>query len=154
MFVSDSMICNYADDTAIYVSNYKNGESIRKLESDTFILSNWLRENYMKVIGENCHLMYFSNVQSTSIAIQINNEIIHESPEENLLGDTLDKTLSFEAHVTSLYKRANQKLHALSRIAHYMDSEKLKSVMKAFILSQLAIARWYECLVREASTIK
>ena len=36
----------------------------------------------------------------------------------------------------SLYKKANQKLHALSRIAHYMDSEKLEHVMKAFILSQ------------------
>ena len=78
--------------------------------------------------------MYFSNVQSTSIAIQINNEVIQESPEEKLLGVTLDKTLSFKAHVTSLYKKANQELHALPRIAHYTDSEKLKSVMKAFII--------------------
>ena len=62
--------------------------------------------------------------------------MIHESPEEKLLGIIFDKTLSFKAHVTSLYKKANQKLHALSRIAHYMDSEKLKHVMKAFILSQ------------------
>ena len=81
---------------------------------------------------------FFSNIQSTGIVIQINNELIHESPEEKLLGGTLDKTLRFKAHVTSLYKKANQKLHALSRIAHYMDSEKLKSFMKAFILSQFS----------------
>ena len=49
---------------------------------------------------------------------------------------SIDKNLSFKAHVTSLYKKANQKLHALSRIAHYVDYEKLKHVMGAFILSQ------------------
>ena len=104
----------------------------------TLILSNWFRDNSLKVNAEKCHLMYFSNVQSTSIAMQINNEVIQEIPEEKLLGVTLDKTLSFKAHVTSLYKKANQKLHALSRIAHYTDSEKLKSVIKAFILSQFS----------------
>ena len=35
-------------------------------------------------------------------------------------------------------KQASQKLHALSRIAHYMDFEKLKYVMKALILSQFS----------------
>ena len=40
MFVSDSMICNYADNTTIYVSDYKNDEIIRKLENDTAILPN------------------------------------------------------------------------------------------------------------------
>ena len=39
MFVSDSMICNYADDTTIYVSDYKNDEIIRKLENGSAILS-------------------------------------------------------------------------------------------------------------------
>ena len=72
-FVSDSMICNYADDTTIYVSDYNNEETIRKFKNDTVILSNWCRDNYMKVNGDKCHIMYFSNVQSTCIAIQINN---------------------------------------------------------------------------------
>ena len=134
--VSNSLICNYADDTTIYVSDYRNEEIIRKLEIDTAILSEWFRDNSMKVNAEKCHLMFFSNTKSTNIEIKINNEVIHESPEEKLLGIIFDKTLSFKAHVTSLYKKANQKLHALSRIAHYMDSEKLKHVMKAFILSQ------------------
>ena len=117
------MICNYADDTTIYVSDYRSEEIIRKLEIDTAILSEWFRDNSMKVNAEKCHLMFFSNSKSTNIEIKINNEVIHESPEEKLLGIIFDKTLSFKAHVTSLYKKANQKLHALSRIAHYMDSE-------------------------------
>ena len=131
--MSNSLIYNCADDTTSYVSDYRNEEIIRKLENDTAILSSWFRDNSMKVNAEKCHLMFFSNTKSTSIEIKINNEISHESPEEKLLCILFDKTLSFKAHVAPHYKKANQKLHALSRIAH-MDSEKLKHVMKAFIL--------------------
>ena len=46
------------------------------------------------------------------------------------------KILSFKTHVTSLYKKANQKLHALSHIATCKDSEKLKNAIKASIMSQ------------------
>ena len=69
MFVFDSIICNYVTDTTIYVSDYKNEEFIRKLENDIVILSNWFRDNCLKVNGEKCHLMYFNNIQSISIAI-------------------------------------------------------------------------------------
>ena len=71
MFGYDSMICNYSDDTTIYVWDYDSEEIIRKLENYTVNLSNWFPDNNMKVNGEKCHLMYFSNVQSNSIAIQI-----------------------------------------------------------------------------------
>ena len=136
MFVSDSMVCNYADDTTIYVSDHINNEIIRKLENDISILSKWFWDNYMKLNGDKCHLMFFSSIKNTSLSIRIDNEVIAESSEEKLLGITLDKTLPFKSQVTSLYKRAKQKLHALSRIAKYMDTVKLKQVMKAFILSQ------------------
>ena len=36
-----------------------------------------------------------------------------------------------------LFMRKHQKLHALSRIAHHMDSEKLEHVIEAFIFSKL-----------------
>ena len=55
----------------------------------------------MKVNGEKCPPMFFSNVKSTNIEININNEVIQESSEERLLGVILDKTLSLKAHVTS-----------------------------------------------------
>ena len=72
MFVR-SMICNYADDTTIYVSDYKKEEIVRKVENVTAILSNWFWDNANKVNEEKCQLMFFSNVQSTSITMKINN---------------------------------------------------------------------------------
>ena len=45
--------------------------------------------------------------------------------------------LSFENHVSYLCKKASQKLHALARIANYMDVSKRKCLMKVFVTSQL-----------------
>ena len=61
---------------------------------------------------------------------------IKESKEEKLLGVILDKTLCFKQQVRSICKKAGQKLHALSRISHFLDTEQLKRIMRAFILSQ------------------
>ena len=38
--------------------------------------------------------------------------------------------------VVNCAKKASQKLHALSRIAHYMDPARRKTIMNAFINSQ------------------
>ena len=86
MFVSSSMICNYADDTTIYASDYKKEEIIRNFENDTAILPNWFRDNSIKVNGEKCHLMFFSNVQNTSITIKCNNELIRVQKKSRLHG--------------------------------------------------------------------
>ena len=42
-------------------------------------------------------------------------------------------------HITSLCKKASQKLHALARIVNYMDLPKREILMKEFITSQLLI---------------
>ena len=56
--------------------------------------------------------------------------------QENLLGTMIDNRLTFETHMESICKEAGQKLHALARIANYMDISKKCSTMKALILSQ------------------
>ena len=49
-----------------------------------------------------------------------------------MLGIKFDSNLSFENHVTSLCKKASQKLHALARVSHYMDLNKSRNLMKFF----------------------
>ena len=48
----------------------------------------------------------------------------------------LDKTLCFKKQLGSICKDAEQKLHALSRISHFLHTEQAKRIMKACILSQ------------------
>ena len=71
------------------------------------------------------------------VSTNINKFEIESNKKEKLLGISTDTTLSFGHHITSLCKKASRKLHALARIAHYMDFEKQRSFMKAFVISQL-----------------
>ena len=42
----------------------------------------------------------------------------------------------FDEHVTSLCRKASQKLNALARVAHYMNLVQRRLVMNAFVFSQ------------------
>ena len=55
---------------------------------------------------------------------------------KKLLGINIDNKLSFDEHVTGLCRKASQKLHALSRISHFMKTQQRQIIMKSFINSQ------------------
>ena len=125
-------IVSYADNNTPY--NFDN--VISDLEKSTNSLLNWFRENHMKANADKCHLLVSSNESCTA---KIEDFSIKNSTEEKLLGVKFDSNLSFENHVTSpLCKKASQKLHALARISHYMDLNKRRNLMKAFITSQFS----------------
>ena len=88
----------------------------------------------MKANSDKCHLLITNVVDKPSI--KIGNDLIVNSDSEKLLGITFDNKLLFDKHVSLLCKKASQKLHALSRIAHFMDVNKRTMIMKAFISSQ------------------
>ena len=58
--------------------------------------------------------------------------------KQELLGIKIDSNLSFEQHVSNIYKKASQKLNALARISSSMDIQKQRAIMKSFITSQLS----------------
>ena len=72
------------------------------------------------------------------MSVKIENEIIKNSLQEKLLGTMMANRLTFELHLENLFKRAGHELHALARIANYMDIIKKRSIMNAFILSQFS----------------
>ena len=89
----------------------------------------------MKANADKCHHLVSSDERCTA---KIEDFSIKNSTEEKLLGVKLDSNLSFENHVTSLCKKASQKLHALARISHHMDLNKRRNPMKAFIAPQFS----------------
>ena len=68
--------------------------------------------------------------------ITVENCVIKSSGVEELLGVTIDSNLNFKEHILSLCKKANRKLHALSRVSKYMTLNKRRILMKSFIISQ------------------
>ena len=131
--INDSDIASYADDNTPYASSSNLDAVINKLEESTNNLFQWFRNNHMKANADKCHLLVTGNYE---VSANIKEFEIESSKREKLLGISIDTRLSFEHHITSLCKKASQKLHTLARIAHYMDFEKPRPLMKAFVISQ------------------
>ena len=69
--------------------------------------------------------------RDTDVTAKIGKSYVKNSREEKPLGVKIDTKLSFENHVSSLCKKANEKLHAIARVV------KKKCLIKAFITSQI-----------------
>ena len=128
-------IASYADDNTPYNSDFNLDNVISNLERFANSLLNWFRENHIKANDDKCHLLVNSDERCTAKIEDFN---IKNGTEEKLLGVNFDSNLSFGSHITSLCKKASQKLHALARISHYMDLNKRRNLMKAFIISQFS----------------
>ena len=128
-------IASFVDDNTPYNFDFNLDNAISNLEKSTNSLLNWFRENHMKVNADKCHLLVSSDESCTAKIEDFN---IKSSTGEKLLGVKFDSNPSFENHVTSLCKKANQKLHALSRISYYMGLKKYINLMKVFITSQFS----------------
>ena len=128
-------IASYADDNTPYNFDSNLDNIISNLEKSTNSLLNCFRENHKKANADKCHLLASSDESCTA---KIEYFSIKNSTEEKLLGVKCDSNLSLENHVTSLCKKSSQKFHALARTSHYMDFNKCKNLMKAFITSQFS----------------
>ena len=128
-------IASYADDNTphTYVSDLYT--VLSKLKNCTDSLFTWFKENHMKPNGDKCHLLVTTE---KSVSINIDGSNLENKKEQKLLGKKFDSSLSFKGHITSLCKKASQKLHALARIVNNMDLPKRKVLMKAFITSQFS----------------
>ena len=87
----------------------------------------------MKANNDKSHLLLSCNELSKLV---IDGSSIETNTKEVLLGITIDKDSKFDDHVNSLCKKACQKLNTLARLAPYMNVEKRRIIMKAFIESQ------------------
>ena len=134
LFVENSDIASYADDNTPYSTEERTDVVINSLEKESRMLLQWLESNYLKANPDKFRLLL--NNKDTDVYAMINNHVINNSEQVKLLGITLDNDLTFNMHVSKLCKKASQKVHALSRVCHYMTISQRRIIMKAFIESQ------------------
>ena len=132
-FTQKTNIANYADDNTPYVTGNNLNDILEILSSETSILFEWFRINEMKSNSDKCHLLVG---KKDKISITVGDEVINSSSSVDLLGVTIDNNLHFNEHVSRLCKKGNKKLHALARIAPFLNTQKRKMMMNTFIQSQ------------------
>ena len=129
-FLEDANIANYADDNTPYLTNKTLEILIRNLEKETGTLYNWFICNCFRPNDDKSKLLV---TNESPVSAKVGNEVVKSSASVKLLGVTLDSKLTFKEHVTKMCKKISKKVHALGRVAKYMDSTKIKLIMKTFI---------------------
>ena len=135
-FVREDRITNYADDTTPYTIKKNYSELVDALHLDSHTLLDWFSINYFKLNPDKCKLLISCKQDDLSIDIEGKSIICEKTVK--LLGIKIDNKLTFNEHISSICKRVSLKLHALARISLFMDKEKLRILLKAFIETQFS----------------
>ena len=90
--MNDVDFASYADDNTLFFVGNDLDEVIFKLQSDSKTLFQWFADNHMKANPDKCHFSCSSNLE---MSIMIENQQMHNSTCEELLGVFFDKKLTF-----------------------------------------------------------
>ena len=115
LFIQDSDICNYADDTTIYICNKNLENIVHKLENDCTIALKWFADHFMKLNADKCHLLVLGQRCDDPVTVRTGSANVVNSYEEKLLGVQIDSKLSFENNVSKLCQNASRNfMHLLA----------------------------------------
>ena len=133
--LDDSTVANYADGNIPYCTGSKVSDILTKLEKAAETLLQWLKDNRMKADHDKYYLLI--NNTKESFLIEIGNETVIANIK-SLLGVKLDHELNFNEHVSSLFKKASQKINALSRIASCITFDQRRLILNSLITSHFS----------------
>ena len=136
LFLQDTPLANYTNGNTPYCTGLKILDVLIKLENLAKILLQWFKVSRIKANPDKYHLLI--NNTKESFQIKIGNDTVSNSKYEKLLGVKIDHELSFNEHVLSLYKKASQKLIALSRIASCVAFDQRRLILNSFITSHFS----------------
>ena len=122
-FIREEDLANYADDNTPYAIENEIETLISIIEKDASILIKWFKDNYLKLNEDKCKLLITKH--NDNVSAKIGSEIITASESVKLLGIIIDNKLNFNEHISKLFKKVSQKIHALARISNFMSTEKL-----------------------------
>ena len=120
--------------TLQYIQLQENKDSVLDtLEASSLPLFMLFNINFMKASNDKSHILASCNEPSLAL---VDGSSMESNTKEILLQITIDRDLKFDEHVNNLCKKACQNLNALVRLAPFMNVDKKRMIMKAFIESQ------------------
>ena len=129
-------MANYADGNTPYITGLKISAVLIKLENVAETLLQRFKDNRMKANPDKYNLLI--NNTKKSFQIKIGNETDSNNKYEKLLGVKVDHELNFNEYVSSLCKKASQRLNALSRIVSCMTFDQSRLIFNSFITSHFS----------------
>ena len=128
-------LCNFADYTTFYACDMDLNSLIKRLDHDSFLTIELFENNNMQLNQDKCHLLV-SGDKNENVWANIGNEKILESTKQKLPGLDIDRNLNFNEHVSSLCRKADNKMSVLTRLSNFMNFKQRRILLKTFIESQ------------------
>ena len=91
----------------------------------------------MKLNQDKCHFLISGGKHEVMFA-KIGHSNIWESCAQKLLGIIIDSNLKFLEYILTQFKKTGKKIKSLARVCMCLSLERGRTLMKAFIESQLA----------------
>ena len=133
--LSESEICNFADENTLFLCRLKIEPVISKLEIDMRNTLGWFESNMPVANPSKFQLMFMSLNHDNKLCLEIDEKIIICTNLVKMLGTTTDSNLKFDTYVKSLCIRANMSVSAFSRVAGYLQQPQKMLLYNSFIMS-------------------
>ena len=144
LFVLNSYLSNYADESTLYAFGYNQEEIKNKLHFDFDFKMVW--RNYIVQNADKCHFIWLGKDTENETFI-FNNFIFNNSNVEKILGITIDNKLNFKNHIKILCRKTTQKIGALSRLLNHLSDSQKRLIFNSIIKSQFNYCplKWMFC---------
>ena len=146
-FIENCYLCDYPDGNTLYAFNCNMNVVKEKLYKDFEVLDRWFYENYMAFNPCKYNFMCLgSNRLLDEIFIYENFELKNISVNE-IFGVIINRGLKFDKHVKHIYKKAGNKLNALTRVTNILNHFQKNTLFKSFIKNQFnyCLLLWMFC---------
>ena len=138
------LIC-YADDTQLLDSSRPDSESLSqlkiRLQESMAAVHNWFRDNSLKTNASKNDFILLGTKQSlqktSDFTFTFSESTFQSSNTIKLLGVTLDQSLTWDRHISSVVRRCNGILVSLNRFRRHFTTEALITIIQAHVFSQI-----------------
>lgn len=135
---------SYSDDNQLYKSDdiSRLPSIIRSSQLCISDIKAWMTNNKLQLNNDKTEMILISpkkflNSNSTPQSVSLEGCEISLSTAVRNLGVTLDQTLSFDQHISSVCQTCYLELRRISSIRHYLSEDATKTLICSFVLSRL-----------------
>ena len=147
-FIEICKLYNYADDNSLSTCSDSIDGVISNLRHDGELSIAWFKSNGMEANPRKFQLLLCSARGFETHSIEIDRDVCIESEKSVVaLGVEIDSDLRFAGHIRNCTNKASRQLHALSRIAKFLDVKTKCIVYNSFIRSNMSYCPlvWHFC---------
>ena len=137
-FVGETLLSNYADDTALYSISKTHFLNQSVLKKNFMYVQKWFHDNYMVLNPVKYYYMTFGFNTAKNEFVFEYDTIVPSAEEHVVLGITIGSHLAFYSYLTLLSRKVANKLNALTRITPYLSHNQRRLIYSFFFNEELS----------------